>query len=153
MTFARESQPLNLQDNTAMDNNPIKLKSIDAAEFEALADSTRMHQATRDMARLVLVNGKTGTEVAAMFGKSKQFVGKAVKAIREAHAASATSSAWVTLSLSIPENLNVQLQQFLEALRASNSAEANGLATAQVERALGRATQLLSLADDSPPSD
>ena len=152
MTFARESSPLNLQDDTAMDNT-IKLKRIDAAEFEALADSTRMHQATREMARLVLVDGKTGTEVAAMYGKSKQFVGKAVKAIREAHAASTTSTAWVTLSLSIPESLNAPLQQFLEALRASHSVEANGLATAQVERALGRAAQLLSLADDSPAAN
>lgn len=130
-------------------DNTTKLKSIDADEFEALANSTRMHQATRDMARAVLVDGKSGTEVAALFGKSKQFVGKAVKTIREAHAASTTTSAWVTLSLAIPEAVNTPLQQFLDALRASKSADANGLATAQVARALSRATQLLNLADDS----
>ena len=101
------------------------------------------------MARLVLVDGLTGTEVAAKYGKSKQFVGKAVKAIREAHAVAATSSAWVTLSLELPEAVNVPLQQFFDALRTSGSTEANVLATAQVVRALGRATQLLNLADDS----
>lgn len=130
-------------------DNTIKLHRIGAAEFEQLADSRRMHAATREMARQVLVDGKTGTEVAARYGKSKQFVGKAVKAIREAHAASATSSAWVTLNVEIPEAVNDQLQQFLEALKASSSAEANGLATTQVIRALNRATQLINLADDS----
>lgn len=130
-------------------DNTIKLKHIEAAEFEALADSTRMHPTTREMARLVLVEGKTGTEVAAMFKKSKQFVGKAVRTIREAHAASVTSSAWVTLSLTIPEAMNVALQQFLDGLKASPSTQANELATAQVARALARATQLLTLADDS----
>ena len=130
-------------------DNTIKLHRIGAAEFEQLADSRRMHAATREMARLVLVDGLTGTEVAAKYGKSKQFVGKAVKAIREAHAVAATSSAWVTLSLELPEAVNVPLQQFFDALRTSGSTEANVLATAQVVRALGRATQLLNLADDS----
>lgn len=129
-------------------DNTTKLHRIGAAEFEQLADSRRMHAATRELARLVLVEGKTGTEVAAQYGKSKQFVGKAVKAIREAHAAAATSSAWVTLSLEIPEAVNTPLQQFLDALRDSRSAEANGLATAQIVRALGRAAQLLNLADE-----
>lgn len=129
-------------------DNTIKLHRIGAAEFEQLADSRRMHAATRELARLVLVEGKTGTEVAAQYGKSKQFVGKAVKAIREAHAAAATSSAWVTLSLEIPEAVNEPLQQFLDALKDSRSAEANGLATAQIVRALSRAAQLLNLADE-----
>jgi hypothetical protein len=114
------------------------LKSINAAEFEALASHTRLTEGPKSMARMVLVEGKSGPEVAALFKVSKQRVSLAVGSIRKAHEASATL-------VDIPDSMTTHLQEFLATLRACGSPAIQDLAIAQINRALTRATEFIAL--------
>ena len=135
-------------DNNAR-NMASRLKRIGEAEFDMLADQTKLGDAARSMARMVLVDGQPAVEVARQFGMSKQRVGLAVESIRRAHQALGTTrNGWVKVELELPERWFAPLQQVLDALRASSSASAQTVASSQVEHALQRALQTLQ--DDAP---
>ena len=114
------------------------LKSIDAAEFEALASQTRLTEGPRAMARMVLVDRKSGPEVAALFNVSKQRVSLAVGSIRKAYETTATL-------VGIPASMTAHMHEFLTALRKSNSTAVQELAITQVNKTLGKATEFLTL--------
>jgi hypothetical protein len=125
------------------------LKRIGEVEFDKLADQTRLGDAARSMARMVLVEGQLAVDVAKQFGMSKQRVGLAVESIRRAHqSVGTTRNGWVKVELELPERWFSQLHQVLDALRASSSASAQTVALSQVEHALQRALQTLQ--DDAP---
>lgn len=114
------------------------LKSINVVEFEALASHTRLTEGPKAMARMVLVDGKSGSEVAALFNVSKQRVSLAVGSIRKAHEANA-------MLIGMPDSMTNHLQAFLTALRASDSSAVQEVAIAQINRALVRATDFIAL--------
>lgn len=119
------------------------LKRIDAREFDKLAEKTELGAAAREMARLVLVEGKAMTEAAELCGTYKQRVSLAVGSIRRVHHGAATRSGWVSLGMEIPERLSVPLTELLVALKASKSRTAKALALSQVEHAFQKARQTL----------
>lgn len=121
-----------------------RLKRIGEAEFDMLADQTRLGDAARSMARMVLVEGQSAVDVAKQFGMSKQRVGLAVESIRRAHQSVATTrNGWVKVELELPERWFAQLPQVLDALRATSSPDAQAVALSQVAHALQRALQTL----------
>ena len=120
------------------------LKRIDAREFDKLAEKTGLGAAAREMARLVLVEGKTMPEAAELCGTYKQRVSLAVGSIRRVHQGAATRSGWVSLGMEMPERLSAQLTELLAALKGSKSRTAKALALSQVEHALQKARQTLA---------
>lgn len=120
------------------------LKRIDAREFDKLAEKTGLGEAAREMARLVLVEGKTMPEAAELCGTYKQRVSLAVGSIRRVHQGAATRSGWVSLNVEVPERLSGQLTELLTALKATKSRDAKALALSQVEHAIQRANQTLA---------
>ena len=119
------------------------LKRIDAREFAKLSEKTRLGANAREMARLVLVEGKTMPEAAALCGTYKQRISLAVGSIRRVHQSSSTRSGWVRLEVELPERLSAQLTALLIALKSSKSSTAKSLALAQIEDALHKARQTL----------
>lgn len=119
------------------------LKRIDAREFDKLAEKTGLRAAAREMARLVLVDGKTLTEAAELCGTYKQRVSLAVGSIRRVHQGAATRSGWMRMEVEVPERLSKHLAEFLETLKASTSRDAKALALAQIEHALTKARTTL----------
>ena len=114
------------------------LKSIDAAEFDALASQTRLTEGPRAMARMVLVDRKSGPEVASLFNVSKQRVSLAVGSIRKAYEANSTL-------VGIPSGMTGHMHEFLIALRNSKSSEVQELAMTHVNKSLRKAAELLTL--------
>lgn len=131
----------------------ITLMRVDGREFEKLADQTKLGRDAREMARLVLVEGRSAPEVASIYGMTKQRVRSAVESIRRVHQHSTTRSGWVSLQMEVPERLSIQLSEMLAALKAAESRDAKALALSQVEHALQRARQTLveSLAPPGGP--
>ena len=119
------------------------LKRVDAREFDELASKTGLGEAAREMARLVLVEGKTMPEAAELCGTYKQRVSLAVGSIRRVHQNAAARSGWVSLEMEVPQRLSVQLMALLTALKASNSSAAAALVLSEIERALEKARQTL----------
>lgn len=121
------------------------LTRIDKREFDKLADQTNLGEAAREMARLVLVDGKSMPEVGKQYGKSKQRVLLAVERIRQVHQGhtTLTRSGWVRLDAEMPERMSSLLAEVLDAYKASESRDAKTLALSQIEHALQRAKQTL----------
>lgn len=119
------------------------LKRIDAREFDKLAEKTGLQPAAREMARLVLVDGKTLTEAAELCGTYKQRVSLAVGSIRRVHQGAVTRSGWVRMEVEVPERLSKHLSELLEALKGSTSRDAKALALAQMEHAMTKARKTL----------
>ena len=118
------------------------LISINATEFEELAALTRLREGPKAMAKMVLVEGKTGPEVAAIFSVSKQRVSVAVGSIRKAHVRK-SRSVWVKLKVTVPQAISDHMNDFLAALTATESPDAQALAIGTVTRALSHATENL----------
>lgn len=121
------------------------LKRVDAREFARLAAMTGLQPAACEMARLVLVEGKTLTEAAAQCGTYKQRVSLAVESIRRVHQGAVTRSGWVRMEVEMPERLSKGLVELLEAMKVAKSRDEKALALVQVEHAIARALQTLKL--------
>lgn len=119
------------------------LKRIDAREFDKLAEKTGLQPAALNMARLVLVEGKSITEAAKQCGTYKQRVSLAVGSIRRVHQVAATRSGWVRLEIEVPERLSKHLADLVEALKSSTSRDAKALVLARIELALTMARKTL----------
>jgi hypothetical protein len=145
LTFASESLGIPEQDTSTMTStSTVKLQSIGAHDFNALADQTGLGQDAREMARLHLVEGLAMPEVGERFGVTRQRVRLAVEAIRRVHQAGVTRTGSVRVDVEIPEALAGPLGDFLEALRTASSKDAKGQAIAQVGRALAAARSALT---------
>ena len=115
------------------------LTRIDGREFDRLADQTSLGETAREMARLVLVEGKTMPDVGRLYGHSKQRVALAVNRIREIYQGTTTRTGWVRLDAEMPVRLSTLLEEWLAAYKESQSADARSLAMRQLEHALERA--------------
>lgn len=63
------------------------LERISLQEFNEIVDATKTEGASREMAKMVLVDGLAGVDVAKKFNVSKQRVGIAIERIRCKHRA------------------------------------------------------------------
>ena len=115
------------------------LTRIDGHEFEKLADQTSLGETARQMARLVLVDGKSMPDVGRLYGHSKQRVALAVNRIREIHQGTTTRTGWVRLDAEMPERMSTLLAEVIAAYKQSESQDARRLAMSQIEHALQRA--------------
>lgn len=97
----------------------MKLQRLTLEEFDRLASSTRMQEATRAMARAVLVDGRSQAEVANELGMTRQRVNLAVATIERVYVATAGAgdgNVMVRVSLDLPEGLAVEMGAFVDAL-------------------------------------
>ena len=138
-TFARESAlpPLLLRKRT------MRLKRLTPQAFEQIAADTRMGDQARQMARAVLVDGRTQVDVAAEYGFSKQRVSLAVSSIERAYKkTSAPGVNFIRVELDLPEELALELAVFSDALRrhadVSQASEALEKTVGAVRRASNR---------------
>jgi hypothetical protein len=98
----------------------MKLKRLSADDFDRIAAHTRMEERTKQLAREVLVDGDSPSDVAARSGFTKQRIGLAVGVIEKAYFANEESGqGWVTLELELPETLGLQLDDIFGRLKAS----------------------------------
>lgn len=110
----------------------MKLKRLSSEEFDRLAATTRLREQARNMARSVLVDGRTQVDVATEWGMSKQRVNLAVAAIERAYSAStAPGGGMVRVSLDLPEGLALELSNLMEATKECQDKE---LVAAAVEK-------------------
>lgn len=119
------------------------LMGIEQAEFDALAAQTRLGEDAREMARLVLVEGRKMGEVAQIYKVTRQRVGLAVGSIRKVHEGGASGPGWVPLNMDVPASLGVELTEFLEALKLAATPESKALAISHVTSALSLARKSL----------
>lgn len=112
----------------------MKLQRLSLEEFDRLAASTRLREQARNMARAVLVDGRTQADVATEWGMSKQRVNLAVAAIERTYIATAGAGGGVVrVSLELPESLALELGTLLDALKNCPDA---ALASAAVDKAI-----------------
>ena len=113
----------------------MKLQRLSPEEFDRIvAAKPRMLERTRDMARAVLVDGRTQSDVAIEWGMSRQRVNLAVISVERTYMETAGSGGGlVRLSLEMPESLALELGTLLDALKSCPDA---ALASAAVDQAI-----------------
>jgi len=93
------------------------LRRLTTAEFERVADATRMLDLARDIARAYFVDGCSLTEIAMQYQTSKQRVQKAVRSVETAYVRMADPTIGVfEVSLSFPARLALELGVLSEAI-------------------------------------
>lgn len=125
----------------------MKLKRLTPSDFDRIAECSRMGTRAREMARAVLVDGRTQADVATEHGMTKQRVNLAVGAISRIfkHSAAPAGSGTVSVNLELPETLALELAHLENALGASSSAEVRDKAVTQVLEAVRTAKKNLAL--------
>lgn len=121
----------------------MKLTRLANADFEALADKTKLGMDARRMAKGFLVERKSLTEVAALFNVSKQRVHLAVETIRKEYTKSKLASGWLGLELELPHALAADIESFAVALNSQTDAELRRASLVKVARAIASAEHAL----------
>lgn len=121
----------------------MKLKRLDAIEFDRLAALTQLGPQARTMARMVLVEGRPMTRVGALHNTSRQRVSHAVEAIRRVHQRQAIDRGWMSVDEPLPEALSLAVADFARAFRVAPAGAARERALAQVVEATAQATSSL----------
>jgi hypothetical protein len=123
----------------------MKLKRLTPEDFDRLAEGTRLQDRTRQLAREVLVDGETPSDVAARAGMTKQRVGLAVGVIEKAYFADKGGGlGWVSMEMELPERVALQLDELAQALKASGDQAKLEQASEIVMAALSKARKLLN---------
>jgi hypothetical protein len=100
-----------------MSAGAMRLKRLDLPSFEQLCGSTRLGPQARNMARAVLVDGRTLVDVAAEHGMSKQRVKLAVDSVeREYSRLSGELNGVVRIEVEIPAVVAIELSQLIDRL-------------------------------------
>lgn len=120
----------------------MKLQRIDAEGFEQLAGATELGAEARRMARMVLVEGKSHTDVADALGTSRQRVHLAVESVRRVHAARGGLLGLVSLDEPVPAALAAELGEFSLAYGQAKPAAA-AKAAEEVRQAVRQAAASL----------
>ncbi len=123
----------------------MKLQRLSPEEFDRIvAAKPRMLEQTRNMARAVLVEGRTQGNVAAEYGMSQQRVQLAVASIERAYMATAgVGGGVVRVSLELPESLALELGALLDALKGCSDAARADAAVDQAIAGIRGATRRL----------
>jgi hypothetical protein len=123
----------------------MRLKRLNAKDFNRLADGTRLKDRTRQLAWEVLVDGDPASEVAARSGMTKQRVGLAVGVIEKAYFEDKEGGlGWVTLEMELPETIALQLDDVAKALKASGDQAKLEEVAEIVSAALAKARAMLA---------
>jgi hypothetical protein len=123
----------------------MRLKRLTAADFNRLADGTRLKDRTRQLAWEVLVDGDSPSDVAARAGMTKQRVGLAVGVIEKAYFADQSGGlGWVSLEMELPETIALQLDDVAKALKTSGDQAKLEQAAQIITAALAQARSLLN---------
>jgi hypothetical protein len=123
----------------------MKLKRLTAEDFDRLAEGTRLQDRTRQLAREVLVDGETPSDVAARAGMTKQRVGLAVGVIEKAYFAdNGGGLGWVSMEMELPERVALQLDELAQALKTSGDQAKLEQVSEIVLAALSKARKLLN---------
>lgn len=122
----------------------MKLKRLTSRDFERIAKGTGLRSRTREMAQEVLVNGKSLSEVAALFGMTPQRVTLAVGVIERAYFADpAGGGGWVALDLQLPETIALELDQLAQELKDCGNGAAVEEAASILKTAMAKARRRL----------
>jgi uncharacterized protein YpuA (DUF1002 family) len=122
----------------------MRLKRLTAEDFNRLASQTRMKEQTRQLAREVLVDGFSMSNVAARAGMTPQRVALAVGVIEKAYFADKEGSlGWVSLEMELPESIALQLDELAQALKVSGDQSRLAQVTGIVSAAVADARRLL----------
>jgi hypothetical protein len=113
----------------------MKLQRLSPEEFDRIvAAKPRMQEQTRNMARAVLVDGRTQGNVAAEYDMSQQRVQLAVASIERTYMATAgVGGGVVRVSFELPERLALEFGALLDALKGCPDV---ALANEAVDRAI-----------------
>jgi len=123
----------------------MRLKRLTPQDFDRLADSTRLQDRTRQLAREVLVDGDTASEVGARHALTKQRIGLAVAVIEKAYFADREGGlGWVSLEMELPEAIALQLDELAHALKASGDQAKLEQVTEVITAAVAKARKLLN---------
>jgi hypothetical protein len=123
----------------------MRLKRLTLQDFDRLADSTRLQDRTRQLAREVLVDGDTPSEVAARHALTKQRIGLAVAVIEKAYFADREGGlGWVSLEMEMPETIALQLDDLVQALKASGDQAKLEQVAELITAAVAKARKLLN---------
>lgn len=122
----------------------MKLKRLNPADFNRVADGTRLQERARKLAWDVLVEGDTLTNVAARAGMTKQRVRLAVDVIEKAYFEDENGgTGWVSLELELPESIALQLDDLMSTLKAANDESKLKRAVKTFNQALSKARHTL----------
>jgi hypothetical protein len=103
-----------------------------------------MKEQTRQLAREVLVDGFSMSNVAARAGMTPQRVALAVGVIERAYFADKEGSlGWVSLEMELPESIALQLDELAQALKVSGDQSRLAQVTGIVSAAVADARRLL----------
>lgn len=97
------------------DRTRLILERISLEEFNEIAEGTKTEDTTREMAKLVLVNGMPGVDVAKIFEVPRQIVGIAVERIRSKHRSTFASLGLCKSTVPVPAPIIDSLGAFSEA--------------------------------------
>jgi hypothetical protein len=123
----------------------MKLTRLTPAAFDHLADQTSLGDQAKTMARSVLVDGRSQTEVATEYGMTRQRVNLAVGSIKRAYSKSATpGSSWVTLEVELPDTLALALTCLAEELRTCSDEKTRKRTVAHALRSIETARRSLT---------
>lgn len=121
----------------------MKLIRLAGDDFDLLAAETEMGPDARMMAKGVLVDRRTLTEMAAEYDVSKQRVHLAVETIRKEYAKSKQHNGWLGLELELPHELATNLERFAAALTSQSDAALREGALVKLARAIASAEHTL----------
>lgn len=122
----------------------MKLHRLPSNEFDRLADTTNLLPQARDMARAVLVDGRTQTDVATQYGMSRQRVNLAVSVIQRAYINfSGIVDGDVRVSFEMPEEFALELGALINAIKSCPSDALKNTVLGQAIACIRDATQRL----------
>jgi hypothetical protein len=123
----------------------MKLKRLSAEDFDRVAAQTRMEERTKQLAREVLVQGDSPTDVAARSGFTKQRINLALGVMEKAYFAnSGNGQGWVALELELPETIALQLDDVFSRLKTSGDQGKLQEAIQTIQAALVKTGRLLA---------
>lgn len=111
----------------------MKLKRLSLTEFIRVAQTTGLTEQTQAMAREVLVDGASQTNVATKYGMTKQRIHLAINTLEKAYfKGPTTGNSIVNVTLDLPENLALELANLTAALQGCKSSTKANRALSQV---------------------
>lgn len=127
----------------------MKLVQLSEADFERAAAVTRLKERARNMARAVLVEGKTPAEAARRFSASWTRAREAVKTVEKAYSALQMESGLCEVTVTLPSAVSAELGAYSAALLRSSDATANAVAATHLAQSIRTATARLKSPSDT----
>jgi len=126
----------------------MKLVRLSPDVFDRVVASTKMQERARDLAREVLVGGRSQAEVAASGGAARQWVSRSVAAVSATYFAhqevgEGADDALVQIQVTVPGAIAQSLTRFAQAFEICENTDSRAASTERVARTLQHATSRL----------